>query len=49
MNINEDFVGCIIDKTLSAEKLCEFILDYFNENKALVETLNAKIKKYAKK
>ncbi|MFS7887162.1 PD-(D/E)XK nuclease family protein [Helicobacter pylori] len=49
LNINEDFVGCIIDKTLSAEKLCEFILDYFNENKALVETLNAKIKKYAKK
>ncbi|GAA7686112.1 hypothetical protein COL0001_14070 [Helicobacter pylori] len=48
LNINKDFVDCIIDKTLSAEKLCEFILDYFNENKALVETLNANIKEYAK-
>ncbi|ACD48833.1 hypothetical protein HPCU_07095 [Helicobacter pylori Cuz20] len=49
LNINEYFVDCIIDKTLSAEKLGEFIFDYFNENKALVETLNANIKEYAKK
>ncbi|WP_104748890.1 PD-(D/E)XK nuclease family protein [Helicobacter cetorum] len=41
LNLSEDFVESIADKTLSVEKLCEFILDYFNEHKELVETLNA--------
>ncbi|WP_104761513.1 PD-(D/E)XK nuclease family protein [Helicobacter cetorum] len=49
LNLSEDFVESIANKTLSVKKFSQAILDYFNKHKELVETLNANMDKYTKK
>ncbi|WP_104714092.1 PD-(D/E)XK nuclease family protein [Helicobacter cetorum] len=46
---SDNFADNVINGTWSVEQFSQAILDYFNEHKELVETLNANIKKYAEK
>ncbi|AFI04758.1 PD-(D/E)XK nuclease family protein [Helicobacter cetorum] len=48
-SLDGDFIASILNKEATAQNFCTFILDYFNEHKELVETLNANIKKYTEK
>ncbi|AFI05158.1 PD-(D/E)XK nuclease family protein [Helicobacter cetorum] len=47
-SLDGDFIASISNKEAMAQKLCEFILDYFNKHKELAEKLNAHLENIKK-
>ncbi|WP_104761720.1 PD-(D/E)XK nuclease family protein [Helicobacter cetorum] len=47
-SLDGDFIASILNKEATAQNFCEFILDYFNKHKELVEKLNANIENIKK-